>query len=60
MENGNNFDELKNEYRQLYRQRLIKDGVIEDAKPIIADDDNKDNDNEENEEVDEEKDDFFE
>ncbi|CAO3644875.1 unnamed protein product [Cunninghamella blakesleeana] len=60
MENGQNFDELKKEYRQSYRQRLIKDGVIEDAKPIIADDDNKDKEDEKNEEMDEEKDDFFE
>ncbi|CAO3624747.1 unnamed protein product [Cunninghamella echinulata] len=70
MANGNDFDEIRNEYRQLYRQRLIKDGIIEDAKPVLADDDyNNSNNNIKDSKVekdgddkkdDEEVDDFFE
>ncbi|KAI9307286.1 hypothetical protein BJ944DRAFT_247498 [Cunninghamella echinulata] len=69
MANGNNFDELRNEYRQLYRQRLIKEGIIEDAKPVLVDDDySNSNSNTKDSKVekgeddnkDEEVDDFFE
>ncbi|KAI8342822.1 hypothetical protein BC941DRAFT_413926 [Chlamydoabsidia padenii] len=56
MENGDAFDDLQRDYRQKWRATLIKQGVIEDATPVMV----EDNETQETTVDTELKDDFFE
>lgn len=60
MDNGNAFDDLQREYRQQWRATLIKQGVIEDATPMMVEDNESSNQAEATAADSELKDDFFE
>ncbi|CAO3586156.1 unnamed protein product [Absidia cylindrospora] len=60
MENGNAFDDLQSTYRQKWRTTLIKQGVIEDATPVMVEDESMDQPDTKGEQDSELKDDFFE